>query len=154
LRSAYLIVGDRDRAEDLVQTALVKTYLAWSRIRDIDAVESYARRVMVTTAVSWWRKHRREVVGDVPELMVESGADAVDARVDAGALWRHIVALPRRQRAVVVLRFYEGLSHNEIAELMSLSPVTVRSHLSRALATLRPHVESTAVLTREAGEAS
>ena len=70
LRTAYLLTGDRGQAEDLVQTALAKTYLAWDRIADIEAVEAYVRRTIVTTNISWWRRRRvREVtVAEVPDV--------------------------------------------------------------------------------------
>src|SRR5215831_18131519 len=108
LRSAYLLVGDRDRAEDLVQTALVKTYLAWRRIRDTGAVEAYARRVLMTTATSWWRRRTYlENPGEVPDRASDAAADAFDERLDRDVLWPLLLALPIRQRAVLVCRFYE-----------------------------------------------
>ena len=136
LRSAYLLVGDRDRAEDLLQTALVKTYLAWSRIRDVGAVEGYVRRTMVTTATSWWRgrRYREFPVEQLPDL---DGPDDVATRVERDAMWQHLQALPAKQRAVLVLRFYEGMSEAEIADTLGISRGTVKSHASRALAALR-----------------
>lgn len=136
LRSAYLLVGDRHRAEDLLQTALIKTYLAWQRIRDVGAVESYVRRTMVTTATSWWRgrRYREFPVERLPDL---DGVDDVAAQVEHDAMWEHLQTLPVKQRAVLVLRFYEGMSEAEIADTLGISRGTVKSHASRALAALR-----------------
>jgi len=136
LRSAHLLVGERARAEDLVQHALVRTYLALSRIREPEAIEAYVRRAMATTATSWWRGRRyRERL--VPEIPDHSGADQIGPRLERDAMWAHLRALPARQRAVLVLRYYEGLSEAEIAETLGFSRGTVKSHASRGLATLR-----------------
>lgn len=138
LRSAYLLVGDRDRAEDLVQVALVKTYLAWRRIRDSGAVEAYARRVLMTTATSWWRRRTYlENSGDVPDRASAAASDAFDERIDRDALWPHLLALPVRQRAVLVCHFYEHMTLAETAQALGFSTGTAKSHLARALATLR-----------------
>jgi RNA polymerase sigma-70 factor (sigma-E family) len=136
LRSAYLLVGDRTAAEDLLQTSLVKTYLAWQRLRDRGALEAYVRRTMVTTAASWWRGRRlREFLTDGPPD--RAADDAIDPRLERDAMWRHLQGLPVMQRAVLVLRYYEGLSEAEIAQTLGLSRGTVKSHASRALSTLR-----------------
>ena len=136
LRSAYLLVGDRALAEDLVQTALVKTYLAWSRIRDHAALEAYVRRTMVTTATSWWRgrRFRERAVAQLPD---RAEADPVDPRIEHDAMWALLRALSPRQRAVLVLRYYEGLSEAEIAETLHMSRGSVKSHAARALGALR-----------------
>jgi RNA polymerase sigma-70 factor (sigma-E family) len=136
LRTAYLLAGDWATAEDLLQTALTKTYLAWKRLGQIEAVEPYARRVLVNTATSWWRRRWH---GERPtEVLPERAAgDGQDERVERDALWRHVKALPSRQRAVLVLRFYEDLSEAQTAHLLGVSVGTVKSQCSRALATLR-----------------
>jgi RNA polymerase sigma-70 factor (sigma-E family) len=135
LRTAYLLTGDAGRAEDLVQTALTKTYLAWGRIRDPDAVEAYVRRVLATTSASWWRRrwHGERPTERLPEPAAAHTADP-DAALD---LWRLVPALPPRQRAVLVLRFYEDLSEAEVADALRISPGTVKSTTSRAVAALR-----------------
>jgi RNA polymerase sigma-70 factor (ECF subfamily) len=143
LRSAYLLVGDHGQAEDLVQTALVKTYLAWSRIREPAAVESYVRRTMATTATSWWR-FRERVVATLPE---HAAADDVEPSLERDRLWSHLRQLPLRQRAVLVLRYYEGLSEAEIADTLGLSRGTVKSHASRGLAALRQRLADDAAET-------
>lgn len=133
-RVAWLLVGDHGLAEDLVQTTLAKTYGSWHRIRDTGAAGVYARTVLVNTASSWFRRRswRRELATDVlPEQAHEYDATA---RPD---LVRALAALPDRQRAVVVLRFYEDLDVNETARVLGISPGTVKSQTSHALAKLR-----------------
>jgi RNA polymerase sigma-70 factor (ECF subfamily) len=136
LRTAYLLAGDWATAEDLLQTALTKTYLAWKRLGEIEAVEPYARRVLINTATSWWRRrwHGERATGALPERAVPDGHDA---RLERDALWQHVRALPARQRAVLVLRFYEDLSEAQTAQLLGVSVGTVKSQCSRALGSLR-----------------
>jgi RNA polymerase sigma-70 factor (sigma-E family) len=141
LRTAYLLGGDWATAEDLLQVALTKTYLAWLRLGTIDAVEPYARRVLVNTATSWWRRRWHgerptEVLPDLP------ASDGLDERLERDRLWRHVVTLPARQRAVLVLRFYEDQSEAETARLLGVSVGTVKSQCARALATLRLRLAS------------
>lgn len=136
LRTAYLLAGDWATAEDLLQTALTKTYLAWKRLGRIEAVEPYARRVLVNTATSWWRRrwHGERPTETLPE---RAGPDLIQQQLDRDVLWRHVKALPARQRAVLVLRYYEDLSEAQTAALLNISPGTVKSQTSRALGTLR-----------------
>jgi RNA polymerase sigma-70 factor (ECF subfamily) len=136
LRTAYLLAGDWATAEDLLQTALTKTYLAWKRLGEIEAVEPYARRVLVNTATSWWRRRWH---GEKPtEVLPERAApDQLEEQLERDVLWRHVKALPARQRAVLVLRFYEDMSEAQTAALLNISAGTVKSQTSRALATLR-----------------
>ncbi|GIG57822.1 RNA polymerase sigma factor [Longispora fulva] len=136
LRTAYLLVGDWHRAEDLLQTSLTKTYLAWRRLGEIDAVEPYVRKVLVNTATSWWR---RRWLGERPaDVLPEvAGPDESDDLVARDALWRQVRLLPTRQRAVLVLRYYEDQTEAETARLLGVSVGTVKSQTSRALGTLR-----------------
>lgn len=137
LRTAYLLTGDRHTAEDLVQTALAKLYLSWDKVRDHGSLDGYVRRIMVNELNSLWRRpwKRRERSTDVvPD--VEVHRDEYDEG-RAAAVWAVVRTLPTRQRAVVVLRYYEGLSEAEIAETLGISPGTVKSQASRALAALR-----------------
>ncbi|MDG4773108.1 SigE family RNA polymerase sigma factor [Solwaraspora sp. WMMD792] len=136
LRTAYLLAGDWATAEDLLQTALTKTYLAWKRLGQIEAVEPYARRVLVNTATSWWRRrwHGERPTETLPE---RAGPDLIQQQLERDVLWRHVKALPARQRAVLVLRYYEDLSEAQTAALLNISPGTVKSQTSRALGTLR-----------------
>jgi len=136
LRTAYLLSGDHQTAEDLLQTALTKTYLAWRRLGTIAAVEPYARRVLVTTAMSWWRRrwHAERPTEILPE---QATADGVDERVQRDLMWRIVLTLPSRQRAVLVLRFYEDLSEADIATALGWPAGTVKSTTARALAAMR-----------------
>jgi RNA polymerase sigma-70 factor (sigma-E family) len=137
LRTAYLLTGNRADAEDLLQTSLAKTYLAWDRIREREAVDGYVRRVMVNTQTSWWRRRRVDEypTGELPERA--SGRDAADDLALHDALWTALAGLPKRQRAMVVLRYYEDLSEAETAHVLGVSVGTVKSTTSRALAKLR-----------------
>jgi RNA polymerase sigma-70 factor (sigma-E family) len=133
-RTAYLLLGDRAEAEDLVQTALAKTYASWSRVRDLDAAPGYARTVLVNTASSWFRKKswRNERPTEVlPEETYHP--DHTDRPTVVGALG----VLPPRQRAVIVLRFYEDLSVRQTATALGCSEGTVKSQTYDALARLR-----------------
>lgn len=153
LRTAYLLAGDWATAEDLLQTALTKTYLAWKRLGEIEAVEPYARRVLVNTATSWWRRRWH---GERPtEVLPEQAApDGHDERLERDVLWRHVLALPARQRAVLVLRFYEDLSEAQTAALLGVSVGTVKSQCSRALASLRNRLGDAGLAPTRRAEAS
>lgn len=137
LRTAYLLTRDHALTEDLVQTALAKAWFHWSRI---DNPEPYVRRIIVTTYSSWWRRRWN---GEIPtEELPESPAPDGENQLD---LWDAIGRLPRRQRTVVVLRFYEDLSESETARLMGSTVGTVKSQTAKALAKLRvdPALSST-----------
>lgn len=136
LRTAYLLTGDWGTAEDLLQTALVKTWFKWDGLRDTGAAEAYVRQVMARTYATWWRrKWRGELAtGELPELPGRDAYDDVDSR---HALRRALAELPPRQRAIVVLRFYEDLSEAQVASLLGCSVGTVKSTASRALVRLR-----------------
>ncbi|MCW2614240.1 MAG: polymerase, sigma-24 subunit, subfamily [Frankiales bacterium] len=141
LRTAYLLTGSRPDAQDLLQTALAKTYLSWDRIRDREALDGYVRRVMVNTQTSFWRRRKVDEVttDDVPDRPGRGVAqsDFVDDISPHDALWTALSSLPRRQRATVVLRYYEDLSEAETARVMGVSVGTVKSTTSRALVRLR-----------------
>ena len=135
LRTAYLLTRDEGVAEDLLQTALTKAWFAWSRI-DGDP-EPYVRRILVNTFSSWWRRkwNGEQAYAEPPEPPPAAGGpDAADQRHD---LWTAMGRLPRRQRAVVVLRFVEDLSEAETARLLGCATGTVKSQASKALAKLR-----------------
>ncbi|MFG3703648.1 SigE family RNA polymerase sigma factor [Micromonospora sp. NPDC047670] len=153
LRTAYLLSGDWATAEDLLQTALTKTYLAWKRLGGIEAIEPYARRVMVNTSTSWWRRrwHGERPTETLPE---RAAVDEIEQQLDRDLLWRHLSALPARQRAVLVLRYYEDLSEAQTAALLNISPGTVKSQTSRALGTLRRRMGAEAALDLPAGAES
>jgi RNA polymerase sigma-70 factor (sigma-E family) len=137
LRTAYLLTGEVHAAEDLVQTALAKLYLAWDRVSDAPSIDAYARKILVNEHTSTWRRlwRHREVVSDTSAHDVPVQGEEYDGVSDA--LWSAVRGLPDRQRAVVVLRYYEQLSEKETAEALGISVGTVKSQASRALATLR-----------------
>jgi len=138
-RTAYLVVGEHQLAQDLVQESLVKTYVAWSRIRDHGKAEAYARRVIVTTAISWRRRrsfHERPV-DTLPETPTSDPVEGVGWRDE---LWQALTSLPPRQRAAIVLRYYEDLSESQTAQVMGCSVGTVKSQVSTGLARLRAQV--------------
>lgn len=133
-RTAYLMLGDPAEAEDLVQTALAKTYANWRRVRTVEAAAGYARTTMANTAASWFRKKgwRNERPTEVlPERTTESDPS------DRPALLGVLAQLPPRQRAVVVLRYYEDLSVAQVAHALEISEGTVKSQTSEALTKLR-----------------
>jgi RNA polymerase sigma-70 factor (sigma-E family) len=134
LRTAYLLTRDWAAAEDVLQAALVKLWFAWPRVNGDP--EAYLRRIIVTTHVSWRRRFwRREVAsGYLPE---PSAADETARHADRDALWRALHRLGPRQRAILVLRYFEDLADSEIAGLLGVTVATVRSQASRALAHLR-----------------
>jgi RNA polymerase sigma-70 factor (sigma-E family) len=140
LRTAYLLTGNNSDAEDLLQTALAKTYLAWPRIRDRHAVDAYVRRTMVNARTSWWRRDRHLTSVAHDEHLATMPATGRDPLADADlhdALWTALARLPRRQRAAVVLRYYEELSEAETAAALGVSVGTVKSTVARGLAKLR-----------------
>ncbi|WP_084959259.1 SigE family RNA polymerase sigma factor [Thermoactinospora rubra] len=137
LRYAYVLAGDPHDAADLVQEALLKLRASWSKVRHKDNPESYARTTISRLHIAVWRRRRRELpIGQVPD---REHHDALPTGVD-DTLWRLLAALPRRQRAVLVLRYYEQLTDEEIAGVLGVSRGTVRSQASRALDKLRAAV--------------
>jgi RNA polymerase sigma-70 factor (sigma-E family) len=139
LRAAYLLTGDQHLAEDLVQSALARTHRAWGRLHDQGNVEAYTRKVMYHLQVSWWRRPRvaESLPGDVPEPRAGHKPDHGDATGTRLMLRRALLRLTARQRAVLVLRFFEDRSEAETAELLGVSTGTVKSQTARALARLR-----------------
>ncbi|WP_395695331.1 SigE family RNA polymerase sigma factor [Nocardioides sp.] len=141
LRTAYLLTGHREDAEDLVQVALVKVVPRWSRIASDP--EPYVRRVLVNESISRWRRRRwREVsTDDLPDGPVGGPVDGPGA--DRVALQRALARLAPRQRAVVVLRYYEDLTEAETARVLGISVGTVKSQARDALARLRADAADT-----------
>jgi RNA polymerase sigma-70 factor (sigma-E family) len=137
LRTAYLLTGDHALAEDLLQTALAKCWFAWGRIDG--PPEPYVRRTIATTYAGWWRQKWRteRPTGVLPEPAARP-AHAVE---DRDVLWRALRSLPRGQRAVVVLRYYEDLSEAQTAVALGISVGTVKSQAARAVGSLRHHAE-------------
>lgn len=144
-RSAFLFCGDWHLAEDLVQATMIKIYRSWSRVRQRDTLANYGRTVLLRTWLDEKRRpwRRSELAGaDLPEQSAE-GADPAE---ETGRLWARdvvhqgMLALPRRQRAVLVLRYFDDLSVAETAEVMRCSEGTVKSQTARGLAALRAAV--------------
>ncbi|MEV4754072.1 SigE family RNA polymerase sigma factor [Micromonospora sp. NPDC049559] len=151
LRTAYLLTGDRHLAEDLVQDALARTFRMWQRLADGGHPEAYARRVMYHLQVSFWRRRRvaESMPGELPER--HDRADYAEATVERLTLRRALLALPARQRAVVVLRYFEDRSEAETADILNCRVGTVKSHTARALSRLRelmPEIELAAGVDR------
>ncbi len=133
VRHAWLLTGDRGEAEDLVQTALAKTWNRWARL---DAPEAYVRRVIVTSFVSARRRRRAETApGSLPDRPVPGDAFA-DADLRS-AVRQALLSLPPRQRAVVVLRYFDDLTEAQTAQAMGCSVGTVKSQSAKALGKLR-----------------
>ncbi len=136
VRMARRLLRDPHDAEDVVQDVLVKAHQHWARIVTRDSPDVYVRRMLVNATVSFWRRPaRRERAVDV--VPVGPGADEAAAFDERQRLLTALRQLPAKQRAVLVLRHYEGLSDEEIAAVMQTSPVTVRSNVHRGLANLR-----------------
>lgn len=156
-RTAFLFVGDRGHAEDLAQAALLRTYSHWRRLGSAAAADAYTRRTMARLAGRW---SRRPWHGEIPTV-APGEHDAVDPlAVRAGVLDLYVALgrLPWSQRAVLVLRYFEGLSEAETAAVLRCSPGTVKSRSSRALAALRTSlgvelVEGDTALPKEAPHA-
>jgi RNA polymerase sigma-70 factor (sigma-E family) len=133
-RSAWLLTTDAHLAEDLVQTALAKSYGRWDRIADAAGFEAYVRRALFTTYVSWWRRrwNGERATAELPE----SGVDGPDLALRRDLL-DALAGLSRGQRAVIVLRYFEDLTERETAAVLGCSIGTVKSQTSRAIAALR-----------------
>ncbi|MFC7569238.1 SigE family RNA polymerase sigma factor [Actinomadura namibiensis] len=136
MRTALQLTGDRADAEDLLQAALAKTYLAWDRIQDRAAMDGYVRRAMVNTQISWWRRRKLEIypTDELPDSPVDDHTRRSELH---DALHRALRRLPERQRLAVILRYYEDMPEAEIAEALGISVGTVKSTVSRAMAKLR-----------------
>lgn len=136
LRFAYLLSRDRHQAQDLVQEALSKAHRRWARV---DQPEAYVRRAILNDFLSWRRRRASTevITHDLPEPGGHGAGGHAAANADRDAMWALLARLPRQQRAVLVLRYYEDLNDDAIAAYLNCSPVTVRAHASKALARLR-----------------
>ena len=136
-RAAYVMVGDVGLAQDLVQEALTKTYVAWPRLRDTANAESYTRKAITTTAISWFRRRSwagEAATGLVPE---RSSADHAEGVARRTLLWEALQTLPARQRIAIALRYYEDLTEAQTADAMGCAVGTVKSQVSAGLSKLR-----------------
>lgn len=140
LRTAYLLTGDAHQAQDLLQTALMATARRWSRISDREQPERYVRRALYRHQINWWRARSRRpetVVATVPERATDRDHATEVAR--RHGLLEALRSLPPKQRAVVVLRYYEDRPEAEVAEMLGISLGTVRSQAHKALTKLRAY---------------
>jgi RNA polymerase sigma-70 factor (sigma-E family) len=136
LRTAYLLTGDRHLAEDLTQTALEKTAVAWSRVQRADDMDAYVRRILLNTHLSLFRRKRvaEYVSRETPEVPATDSTQQIALRDE---LLKALATLPKRQCAVIVLRYWEDLSESQTAAILGCSVGTVRSQAHKALAKLR-----------------
>jgi RNA polymerase sigma-70 factor (sigma-E family) len=134
-RFAVVLCGNPVLAEDILTDVLGRAYEQWDRVSAADNVHAYVRRMLVNEYVGWWRRLARTT----PAADVDPGStpDHAEQHAERTAVVAELAKLPRKQRAVLVLRFYEGLPDDEIAQVLGCRPSTVRSNASRALATLR-----------------
>jgi len=139
LRSAYLLTGDQHLAEDLVQEALARTHRAWGRLDRVGNAEAYARKVMYHAQVSVWRRPKvaEALPGELPDTPAADGRDAADAATQRVVLQRALLSLSAKQRAVIVLRYFEDCTETEAANLLGVSVNTVKTQCARGLARLR-----------------
>ncbi|GIH06996.1 DNA-directed RNA polymerase sigma-70 factor [Rhizocola hellebori] len=150
-RAAYLLTGNRTQAEELVQAALVKAAVRWRRLSTGGNPEAYVRKIMVNDHISWWRRFARRELPETSarEQAVHDQSDRTAQRIDLAAA---LAKLPARQRAVIVLRFYQDLSEAETAAAMGCAVGTVKSQTSDALAKLRRLIHTGADETVEVGK--
>ncbi len=141
LRFAYLMTGSQDAAEEALQSALTKACEHWSRVRRMADPDAYVRRMIVNAHVSWWRRFSRRESPVAEVRGVDPAGDPIASVSEVDAVWQLTASLPTRQRAAVVLRFYEDLSYREIAAVLQCPESTARSHIHRALAALRKQIE-------------
>jgi RNA polymerase sigma-70 factor (sigma-E family) len=140
-RTAYLLTASHADAEDLVQTALVKTYLSWSKVTSASSPDAYVCRILTNAFLSGRRPlriSRERLVSDTPDIEMPA-----DVNHDRLTLWPHIAGLPPKQRAVIVLRYYEDLTEQQIADALGCSPGTVKSNASLALRSLKARMTAT-----------
>jgi RNA polymerase sigma-70 factor (sigma-E family) len=152
LRAAYLLTGDQHLGEDLVQEALARTYRAWNRLDDPGNAEAYARRTMYHLQVSFWRRRRvpENLPGDLPDRGDRSLEDTGEI-VRRMTIERALHSLSPRQRAVLVLRFFEDQTEAEAADVLGVSVSTIKTQTARALERLRKLVPELRGLRTEEG---
>jgi RNA polymerase sigma-70 factor (sigma-E family) len=141
LRYAVVLTGDTDLAQDIVQEVMARTQVRWDKIERSDSPDAYVRRMVLNEYLSWrrtWTVRNVRAVGERLIDLSDRRAESRDhAQVETDELWNRLATLPRKQRAVLVLRYYEQVDDEEIAYLLGCAPVTVRSNASKALKSLR-----------------
>jgi RNA polymerase sigma-70 factor (sigma-E family) len=144
VRTAYLLTGDRGRAEDLVQQVLVKVHRRWTHIASVESPYAYTRAALANESASWWRRRRvAETLGDVPAHADRAPGDAYAAYDTRDEIARAVLGLPPRMRAVVVLRYFDDLSEADTAAALGMSVGSVKSQASRGLERLRSVLQPT-----------
>ena len=143
LRYAVMLTGDPHTAQDLVQETMIRVQLKWRRVVKADQPERYVQRMLTNAYIdvrrgSWLR--RVTLQAEPTEPRANGNSDHAERTAARDEMWLLLARLPRRQRAALVLRYYEGLPDGEIAEVLGCAVGTVRAHISRALATLRAHL--------------
>lgn len=126
-RTAFLMTGDYQRAEDILQTSLVRIYQRWPRVDAMDSPVGYAHKVVVSQSASWWRRRssRESLLQRVDE---PTWSGRIEEVAEHQRVWQAVLSLPPRQRAVIVLRYYENLTEAQIADTLGMAPGTVKSH--------------------------
>ncbi len=145
LAFATALTGQRTTAEDLAQEALIRAHARWDSIRRLDRPDLYFRKMVLNEFLSWRRRAWRLVPADQRNLGIRTAPDHAAGYAEHAAMLAEIAKLPRRQRAVVVLRYYEDRTDAEIGELLGCAPGSVRAYASRALAALRVELRQTSV---------
>jgi RNA polymerase sigma-70 factor (sigma-E family) len=155
LRYATALTGDRDLAQDILQDSLAKAQANWRRVERANSPDAYVRQIVLNEYLSWrrrWSVRNIQTAGEHMVVLVDRRAatrDHADAVVDGDDVWARLATLPRKQRAVLVLRYYEQLDDTEIASLLNCAPATVRSNASKALKTLRLNSDRSHAQSRE-----
>lgn len=154
VRYAAVLAGDRDLAQDVVQDALVRAHARWRRIATMERPEHYVKRMVTTEYLSWRRRRDRRAAVLARQQVFPSPvvADHAEGTAERAALWQRLATLPARQRAVLVLGYYEGLPDAEIGRVLGCRAGTVRVYRARALATLRTTSTGPAPVFHLAGE--
>ena len=136
-RMAYAVCGDRPLAEDAVQSALVSAYRTWPRVREAESPEAYLRKMVVNQLLSWRRRRSWNITPSLVRPVEPSRDSHENDVVHHELVWSAVGDLPPRQRAVIVLRYYEGMTEADIAATLDIRPGTVKSQSSAAMARLR-----------------
>lgn len=138
-RASFLLMGDYQLAEDALQSALAKVYVAWPRVSKVEHPRSYTRAVLTNEAMAWWRRRSssEQPVAEWPDTSVTGHEEAV---TQAQVVWQALQRLPPRQRAVMVLRYYEDLTEAEIAHTLDISTGSVKTHAHHAVRALSTHL--------------
>ena len=134
LRFALMVTADPEQAEDVTQIVLARAYRIWGRL---EAPEAYLKRMVINEHLKWWRRRSSREIPMAAPADGTATADTADAVANRDAAWKLLGRLPRRQRAVLALRYYEDMSDEAIATTLGCTASTVRSQAARALATLR-----------------